>query len=462
MHGTRISTFSCLALVALALTGQAFSSSVAVGSCTALAHTYTTIQAAVNASAPGTIIEICPGIYPEQVVVNKRLTLEGIPSGGEDAAVIVPPLTGLVQNAVDLDIATSIAAQILVQNTSSVLVTISNLTVDGTGNLIDGCSPDPQGILFQNASGVLNHVAVRNEVAGGVPSGCQTGQGIFAETSTGSVSNVKIQNVSVHNYNKNGISGVDPGTTLAITGNFIQGSGVVPCSADYQGAAQNGIQLGYGATGTIFNSTVIDNNYTFDPTVPDYACYYVGADVLLYDTAESTPSNLIKIQHNWLGNSNYPLVLSEGNDFPPNYGDGVSILGNSIFGTAGFFDAIDLCTNGNTVTGNIIFNSAESAVHLDASCGEYYGGPATGTHNTVTGNTIVESACAGILDDWSGGGSNNYSSDNYYTVPYPVAYSTDSCPFVQTPEIASNRAKSNTAHNFSASKSGPTRFSPKR
>jgi hypothetical protein len=59
----------------------------------------------------------------------------------------------LVQNTTDFDNSNPVAAQILVQGPFVASVTITNLTVDGTGNGITGCSPDVQGILFQNASG---------------------------------------------------------------------------------------------------------------------------------------------------------------------------------------------------------------------------------------------------------------------------------------------------------------------
>ena len=39
---------------------------------------YTTIAAAVTAAAPGDMIEICPALYPEQLVISKPLTLRGV------------------------------------------------------------------------------------------------------------------------------------------------------------------------------------------------------------------------------------------------------------------------------------------------------------------------------------------------------------------------------------------------
>jgi parallel beta-helix repeat protein len=423
MHPTRSFTFSCLALVMLlGFGGQAFAVNYnAVGTCTPPnppTHVYATIQAAVTASAPGTIIEICPGTYPEQVVITRKLTLEGVAVGGQDAVVILPPAGGLVQNTVDFDSTnppnSPVAAQVLVKGPFVAAVTITNLTVDGTGNGIAACSPDVQGILFQNASGTLNHVAVRNQTLPPADNGCQSGESIYVQTAAGFSSTVTVANSSVHNYNKNGITGNDSGTKLTVTGSYVQGSGVVPVP----GAAQNGVQLAYGAKGKISGNTVIDNIYG-DPTVA------ASTDILLYDTAESSA---ITVSSNIVGNSQIPIAVYTDTT---SLGDGVSVTGNKVFGTS-TYDGIDVCTNGNTVTGNTVFNSAESGVHLDASCG------GTGNTNIVTGNTILESECAGILDDT---GTNTINSDTYYTVPFPVASSTAGCPFVAGPARAKTTSK---------------------
>ena len=394
--------------------GYAFSATVAVGTCTTLVH-FATIQLAVNSVPAGSIIKVCHGKYPEQVaIIAKDLTLDGIASPAGDAAVILPPATGLVANTADVDTGKPIAAQLLVQNTGP--VSISNLTVDGTGNAITGCSPDLRGILFQNASGTVKHVAVRNQVPNGNPSGCQIGESIYVQTAAGHSSTVTVEKSSVHNYNKNGITGNDLNTNLVLTLNYVQGAVVVLVL----GAAQNGIQLGFGATGTIKGNTVIDNIYG-DPTVT------TSANILLYDTAENSG---ITVTSNRVGNSQVPIALITLGDDGANLGDGVTVTDNHIFGTSAY-DAIDACTKGNTVTGNTILNSAESGVHLDASCGIHFGGT-TGNNNIATGNTILESACAGILVDPTATG-NTTTPDTYYTVPFPVTSSTASCPFVAGP-----------------------------
>jgi hypothetical protein len=388
-------------VVLSALGGQAFSATVAVGNCTSLPN-YATIQQAIDGVPAGSTIKICPATYREQVVITQQVKLMGIVYATQDAIVILPPAGGMVGNAVSVDSGNPIAAQILVKDTTGP-VAISNLTVDGTGNNISGCEPNLMGVLFQNASGSLTHVAVRNEVLGAGLGGCQSGQGIFVQTAAGLTSTVSIVNSSVHAYNKNGITGNDVGTTLTVTGNYVQGAGVVPVP----GAAQNGIQLGFGAAGKVSGNTVIDNIYG-DPTVA------ASADILLYDTAANSG---ISVATNTLGGSQLPIALFT--DVTDGSGDGVIVMSNKIFGTA-TYDAIDVCTNSNTIKSNTIFNSATSGVHLDASCGS------SGNNNTVTGNTILESACAGILAD-TGTSGNTVASTAYYTVPFTTKSSTSGC-----------------------------------
>jgi parallel beta-helix repeat protein len=300
----------------------------------------------------------------------------------------------LLQNTTDPRGA--VAAQILVQGTAGP-VSISNLAVDGKGNQYPG--DDLRGILYQDASGIVNHVAVRNEIPNDTPTGNQSGQGIFVETNTGTAT-LTVTNSSVHNYNKNGIVARYAGATLNAIGNYVQGAGPISY------IAQNGIEIAFGgATGTIKNNTVIDNFYV--PTTSS------SSDILLYDAKEY---GSIVVSGNTAGNSNIAIAIITTT--PGATGDGVTVTSNRVFGTS-TFDGIDVCTSSNVITGNTIFNSAESGIHLDTSCG----GTATG--NNVSGNTLLESFCAGILSDT---GTGNVGANTFFEVPFPVASSTASCP----------------------------------
>ncbi len=419
--------FSCLALlVLLALSGWAFSeeTNIVVGATNCLGNypVVPTINQALLAvkGAKHAVIYVCPGIYSEQVVISQALTLKGYDANSEAAAVIVPPASGVVANTADLDTGLAIAAQVLVQNTTGP-VTITNLTIDGTGNGIADCNTDLQGIRFENGSGTVNYVVTQNQIPGGIFGSCATGEGMVAQASSGN-SVVTFEDSSIVNYNKNGITVSDPNSKATITGNFVQGAGAAAL------AVQNGIQLGYGAKGSISVNNVNDNNNAGPP----YA-----ADILLIDAAENGG---ISVNSNILGNSQLPLGLETDFADAGEYGDGVLVTSNKIYG-ASTYDGIDVCTNGNTVTNNFIANSVESGVHLDASCGTNYGGGTlfTGNSNTLSKNTILGGSCAGILQDT--GTTDSIGAENYYAVPFTVTSSTSSCTIPARLAQARSKAK---------------------
>ena len=260
MRPDRNLAFPCLALVVLiTLCGQAFSSTVTVGLCAGPGTHYTTIQAAVTAVSAAGTVKVCPGTYAEQVVINsKNLTLIGI---GPTASVVVPPAGGLVENGYDLaDFPVfGVAAQILVLNAN---VTISHLTVDGSGNGLDGCgSVNLLGIYYENAAGTITDNVVRNQIT---PTnvGCGLGFGIYVASNQTPA--VTISNNSVRNYGKNGIiaTGVGQGILgpiVTVTGNTVVGLGATTLIAG------NGIQLSLLATGKVTSNFVSDNVYINPP-----------------------------------------------------------------------------------------------------------------------------------------------------------------------------------------------------
>jgi len=175
-----------LAIAACLSVQTASASAVVVGTCKNLV-TFSTIQAAVNAVPSGSTVNVCPGTYAEQVTITKKLILTGVQAGTGDASVIVPPSGGLVQNGSDI-FGNPVAAQIFVASTSGA-VTVSHLTVDGTGNNLSGCgAPTLEGIYFQNTAGTISGNTVRNQFQTDYADfgGCQNGLAINVESVTSS------------------------------------------------------------------------------------------------------------------------------------------------------------------------------------------------------------------------------------------------------------------------------------
>lgn len=418
-----------LVLVAAMLLGihsLAFSATVAVGTCTTLA-TYPTISQAVSSVPPGSTIKICPGAYAEQVLITENLTLIGVSQNGLAGATafgannptIVSPGNGVMVNANDLYDGTGIAAQIAVVTPSKSIVTpivvnISNLTIDGGNNQLQDCSTDLVGIYYQNASGTVNHVAARNQELSPGLFGCQQGLAIYAESgySSGGTSAVTIENSSVHDYDKNGITADGSGTVATITGNYVVGIGATSL------IAQNGIQVSDGASGKVTNNTVTDDVYIN----PDGGPYYSATGILLYDSGGKS-GKPITISGNTVSNAQGGIVTYGDTAGTADYN---TITGNKVTTSpaAGpyLLDGIDLCSNNNTATSNTVFNSSGAGVHIDSQCTEATG--TSGNNSTVNSNTINE-ACAGVL---AGNGTGNSETSNITYNVRMTLQTGDSCP----------------------------------
>ena len=426
---------SLLAVVCLAVAfaGQsAHASTVAVGNCKSNVPQFSTISAAVTAVPTGGTVDVCPGTYPEQVLITKNLTLLGIASGTSDAAVVVPPAAGLVSNGSDI-FGNPVAAQIFVQGAN---VTVSHLTVDGTGNNLAGCgAPTLEGIYFQNATGKITDDVVRNQYQTDFTDygGCQNGLAINVESLTNTAT-VTISDNSVRAYQKNGITATgaatgpgSPGPSVAITANYIVG--LAATSMNWPGgAAENGVQVGFGAGGSVTGNTVNDNIwYADDASQPGNA----ASGILVY------ASSGITISANSVGSAQFGITV----DTDPTYGpaDSNVISYNKVSGTQ-IFDAIDLCSSSNSARTNTDYGSADSGIHVDDSCG-------SGNNNTVTGNTINE-ACAGVL---LGTGTGNVTSPNTFFNVTNTTLAGDVC--TPTPQRGAKR---------SATKPRPSPFTPNR
>ncbi len=193
-----------------------------------------------------------------------------------------------------------------------------------------------------------------------------------------------VENSSVHDFQKNGITGNLPGVALMVTGNEVRGQGPTT------GAGENGIQIGFGATGTIKSNTVIDEIWAQD-TSSDTGDAASG--ILVYDSAG------VIISSNHVGNTQFGIaVVGDGNAFSECLttaecsADDATISSNVVDGTL-IFDGIDVCGSTlGTITGNTVAGSTESGIHLDGTCAPVASGGAT-----VSGN-IINEACAAYLE----------------------------------------------------------------
>jgi parallel beta-helix repeat protein len=331
------------------------------------------IQDAVNAASPGDEIRICKGTYIEQVRITKPLDLDA-----DSGAVLMP--ANMQANTASLFSAAPVAAALLIS--SAVNVSISGLTVDGALNGIGSCTPDLIGIYFQNASGDVDRVAVRNFKLSASLNGCQSGTGVFVQSGGGGVSEVRIRKSSIHDFQKNGITANEIGTTVGIEQNAVIGLGATT------GAAQNGIQIGFGAGGSIRDNTV--SNMVWAPCTSTATCAAVATNILV------TQSDGVEISGNRSSVAQVNIFVD---------GSNAHIRGNQAT-AAQVFDGVRVEGDSSRVRGNEVNDAAEAGIFL------------SGNNNTIVDNTLTEAA-VGILKD-AGSAGNIIAANRIFDAPVLV------------------------------------------
>ena len=161
-------------------------------------------------------------------------------------------------------------------------VTNGTITVSNLFDVCDAGADRLRGVLFDGASGFITNLKILNIHRSAVLNGCQEGNGIEVRNFGTSPTTVSafIDGNTVSGYQKTGIvvNGDSYGT---VTNNTVSGFG----PQTY--LAQNGIQIGFGATAQVKKNTVSGNAYTGTSTVSGgiivVAGPYYGSDYSVGD-----------------------------------------------------------------------------------------------------------------------------------------------------------------------------------
>jgi hypothetical protein len=329
---------------------------------------YPSITAAVSAASPGNTIEVCPGTYPEHVYINKpNLKLTGINIDGSSLIELYPS-TGYQIADVDTTVADTTVSGVLVVDSVSG-VAIKNISVNGyaaTTTTSNGCAINSVGIYFRNASGSVTDsaVAYTGLNADGSISGCQEGHGIYIDSYNGGAASVTVTGTSIHDFDKSGIVAADSGTILVAKDNAITGSGPTTL------IAQNGVEVLYGAKGTVNSNVVSSVDYTPSSSAGTGILFYLAADDgQANDNVVNDTNNGVYFQgsnHNQAeGNNisktfNYDAVVAYQSDF--------DLIENNIISRAGLEvsnqEGIYICGSNNKILNNTI-NEAPIGIQID-------------------------------------------------------------------------------------------------
>ena len=318
---------------------------------------FTRIQNAIDVASTGQTIEVCPGSYSEILQIENSLSLKF-----DSGALLMP--TSIPQSTVSSATGNPIAAIITVMNAAK--VNIEGGVIDAGASGISECAPNLMGIVYQNSSGTIKRSWVRNTQLVSRLNGCQSGDGIFIQSGNGGTSEVTITENRVDGYQKNGITANEVGTQADISLNTVVGTGPTT------GAAQNGIQIGFGAKGTIEHNFVASNIWS--PCVSPDQCMFFATGILIEQSDDIT------IEDNSIGNNQVNIFLR---------GDGIKVRRNRLFGSV-VLDNIQVPGNSAEIESNQIYDSARAAVAVS-------GNDAKIRKNTITNAQIGILKSANVL-----------------------------------------------------------------
>jgi len=287
------------------------------------------------------------------------LTLKGSSIAG--AGTKIEPTSSASTDAIDFDSPskTPTIAIILVKNTNN--VKIENFSINGTGasGAVTGCAPDFDGILFQTASGTIQNNNITGVQLSPSLFGCQVGLGILVQTNPGvsNSSTVNIKSNIVQGYDKNGITCNDAQTTCKLNNNLVIGIGPTPL------IAQNGVQFGFGAGGSIINNTVSGDSYDAAGNTGNYQTATAqSCAILIYNT-----SSPISVNQNIEGNSDIGICLVGTSTVPtPAVTVNQNNLGNPSAGGANFDYGITVDSTNANLHNNVVAGSPVGIMAITA------------------------------------------------------------------------------------------------
>lgn len=317
-----------------------------------------TINGGIPHANPGDTVKVGTGTFTEQVVIATNITLRG---DGLSSTVIASPATLTTQF-----ITTGPNRPVVHVDATGSGSTVADLTIDGKGQ--GNANNRIVGLGVNNAGATARHiriVRVRNQPL----DGAQGGSGILAVVDNTVARTLTVDDVTIADFQKAGVVATGAGLTANVVNSTIQGQGAT------DQIAQNGVQIGGGATGSVSGSDISG----FACTAPSCGPGGVVSTGLLLSGASSgtavTDNTLTDNDVSVYGDG-LPSLDVTGNDI-----SGTNATGIIIYGGGG-----DIATTGN-VTGNSITGQDIGVAVYDGGTGPNQPRPAISL-NRIVGNQV--------------------------------------------------------------------------
>ncbi|MFO7609660.1 MAG: hypothetical protein R6X35_10770, partial [Candidatus Krumholzibacteriia bacterium] len=370
-----------------------------------------TIQAAIDAAAPGNAIAVAAGHFEEQLhitVDNLTITGAGVGVTFVDAPADMPLFftTGADNYPiVFVDGATGTA--------------LSDLTIDGQGN--GALNYRFCGLGLNNAGGTFADLRV-TRVRNAPLSGTQDGIGLYVSNSDAALRTVTFTDVAVDDIQKNATVFYGAGLTVNATRLACTGSGPLGVGLP----AQNGIQVSGGAYALLTDCTIADYEYTDSAwTATGILVYGPSSADISGGSVTATKTSLYFIDAS--GTVDGITVTDPRDDPMYAYATGAKADGRTILPAQGF-DAAPMGTAAKAAITVSLSNSTFTGNDVVGSWGPM--AYAAGTVDfTVTGCTI-EHFDVGLAFYENGGAVTGYATDNLLRDNLSAgAYANTAVPF---------------------------------
>ncbi|HZK18671.1 MAG TPA: right-handed parallel beta-helix repeat-containing protein [Clostridia bacterium] len=375
------------------------------------------IQSMIDAASPGSTVNVPPGTYNEQLLINKPLTLQGPPAGGGTAIIDAGGLPSLP------------TILILNEKVSVIGLTIQNGPLHGIQ------------VGDESTIGLTDVNITNNHISGHGNAGILTNYGAAMDI----ISNVIENNGVGEGFNRVGIVLYPHGITNVfgntVNNNMIDGifarasaTGLVIENNTVSNHSNSGITLAWDQRNTIiFGNTITDCGAgSFDEQ---------GGIVIIQSTAEIMQENVIRnckpsgIFWGWVPTVGNPPneILIDNNKIENSTRDAIYLFSQG----AGGFIPPDLFPLKPTIRNNTLVNSGRAGVYVSNS---YYYGPGS-ADPTINCNDIVENewgvinGTAHIVDavnNWWGDSSGPYNPQlNPGGAGNPVSDNVDFTPWLK-------------------------------